>query len=544
MLMNNLDLVGTYENGSIYKNSSSNPPYTVYIPKGVNPSTKVHAYMHGAANNTSDVNISVSPIVNYLSNSDTDSVVILYTGISTVYKEDKARMLLDVTYDCINNVGANPKDVTFEGFSDGGVSALCLTAEHLKRNPNLPPQLVVSYDASALDYNVAKNMTAGLSESDIEAYRRNGTTILTFERGNSHYDSSDKPIKNLVSKGIDVVTVSTGQNHQGVNRQTHYDGIYDVLDGKSLTLRNSSNYTFERWVIDPNGSSYNDGKWVRLTQEEVYSLFSKNMSSMIKGRYGYLTSLNNLPMVAENVSLSGDSVASDMNYVINEVNMGRKAISSTSFLNGIDSVEFLSSTKMPAEINNYIGDVFVITGSLLEKCNLAMESLTKIGQIFEEIDNTVSEEANQLGDSFVSSPTGGSNIVGESDNVKQTDSASQIEVDDNIITSNSEDVISKDEHKKEKNDTLFDNISASNNQTVYEIDNNTKLVINNNGESFCYYKITDIDNINDIINRFRDNEMVSQVVNDNGYLKIVFNKSKFNRDKFNELIESFKIYSI
>ena len=38
--------------------------------------------------------------------------------------------------------------------------------------------------------------------------------------------------------------------------------------------------------------------------------------------------------------------------------------------------------------------------------------------------------------------------------------------------------------------------------------------------------------------------MVNEVLENSDYLKVVFKKDSFNRDKFNELIESFKVYSI
>ena len=55
--MANLQLVDTYEYGKMYKSSDSNPPYMVYVPNGVNTSTQVHAYMHGAAENNYQVNV-------------------------------------------------------------------------------------------------------------------------------------------------------------------------------------------------------------------------------------------------------------------------------------------------------------------------------------------------------------------------------------------------------------------------------------------------------------------------------------------------------
>lgn len=557
--MANLQLIDTYEHGKMYKSTDSNTPYMVYVPNGVNASTQVHAYMHGAANNSTDVNISINPIIDYLSKSDNDSVVVMYTGVSTVYKEDKAKMLLDVTYDCVKSVGGSTRNITFEGFSDGGVTAFSLTAEHLKKNPDLPPQLVVSYDASALDYKVGKSLSGGLSEEDIAAYLKNGTTILTFEKAN-HYDASDKPIQYLTSRGIDVVCVMTGQNHQGVNSKTHYDGVYDFLDGKTANLRNAGDYVFQRWKLNPNASDYTDGEWVNLTRMEVSSLISKSMASIILNRYGYLTGLSSIPRVAESFSTNGGILVSDTNYVIDEVNNTRLLISKTSMLKDIGSVEFSSDTKIPVEINSFIGDSLNATGILLEKCNLAMESLVKIGYVFERLETDTSNEVKQLGDTittnnntnttsdntgtgYVSSGSNNDTIVSTSTDEKtnladtqekilHTDSAGEKKISNsNNINSN-------------KNDSTFDSITTNDKQTVYEIDSNTKLVIKNNGETECYYKINNNADTNDIIQGFKNNEMVNEVLENNDYLRVVFKKDSFNRDKFNELIESFKVYSI
>lgn len=564
--MNNMELMSVYENGKMYKNNSSNPPYIVYVPNGVNSSTQVHAYMHGAANNSSDVNGAISPIINYLSKNDNDSVVVMYTGVSTVYKEDKAKMLLDVTYDCVNSVGGSTKNITFEGFSDGGVTAFCLTAEHLKKNPDLPPQLVVSYDASALDYKVGKSLSGGLSEEDIAAYLKNGTTILTFEKAN-HYDASDKPIQYLTSRGIDVVCVMTGQNHQGVNSKTHYDGVYDFLDGKTANLRNAGDYVFQRWKLNSNAESYEDGEWVNLTQQEVASLISKNMSSMIISKYNYLTELKDIPLVAENVSMNDNSklIISDKNYIISEVNTCRRGIRGTRILQGVNSIDFKSTTKMPIEMINYIADAVNATGMLLDKYNSALMALTNISESFEIIDKETEQMAQELEETSVID----NNIVNIS-NTASIGAATGMAVGSGIVNNNNisdskdnnikdnisdvEDKIdtrkpvyynnSRNNDSNDKNTITFDSITTNDKQTVYEIDSNTKLVIKNNGETECYYKINNNDNTNDIINGFKNNEMVNEVQESNDYLKVVFKKESFNRDKFNELIDSFKVYSI
>ena len=513
--MANLQLVNTFEYGKMYKSSDSNPPYMVYVPNGVNASTQVHAYMHGAAENNYQVNVSINPIVDYLSKNDNDSVVVMYTGVSTVYKGDKAKMLLDVTYDCVNSVGGSTRNITFEGFSDGGVTAFCLTAEHLKKNPDLPPQLVVSYDASALDYKVGKSLSGGLSEEDIAAYLKNGTTILTFEKAN-HYDASDKPIQYLTSRGIDVVCVMTGQNHQGVNSKTHHDGVYDFLDGKTANLRNAGDYVFQRWKLNSNASDYTDGEWVNLTQAEVSSLISKSMASIILNRYGYLTGLSSIPRVAESVSTNGGILVSDTNYVIDGVNNTRLLISKTRMLKDIGSVEFSSDTKIPVEINSFIGDSLNATGILLEKCNLAMESLVKIGYVFEGLETDASNRVEQLGDTITTNNNDNTDTTSDNSGIGYVNGGSN---------------------------NTFDSIITNDKQMVYE-DDNVKLVVNSNGEAECYYKINNNDDANDIINEFKNNEMVSEVQENNDYLKVVFKKDSFNRDKFNELIDSFKVYSI
>ena len=564
--MANLQLVDTYEYGKMYKSSDSNPPYMVYVPNGVNTSTQVHAYMHGAAENNYQVNASINPIIDYLSKNGNDSVVVMYTGVSTVYKEDKAKMLLDVTYDCVNSVGGSTKNITFEGFSDGGVTAFCLTAEHLKKNPDLPPQLVVSYDASALDYKVGKSLSGGLSEEDIAAYLKNGTTILTFEKAN-HYDASDKPIQYLTSRGIDVVCVMTGQNHQGVNSKTHYDGVYDFLDGKTANLRNAGDYVFQRWKLNSDASDYTDGEWVNLTQAEVSSLISRSMASIILNRYGYLTGLSSIPRVAESVSTNGGILVSDTNYVIDEVNNTRLLISKTSMLKDIGSVEFSSDTKIPVEINSFIGDSLNATGILLEKCNLAMESLVKIGYVFEGLETDASNRVEQLGDTittnnndntnttsgnsatnYVNGGSGNDTVVSTSisDNStsEKTNLADTQEEMTRVNSAGEKKISNSNNINSNKNDSTFDSITTNDKQTVYEIDSNTKLVIKNNGETECYYKIDNNDNTNDIIQGFKNNDMVNEVQENNDYLKVVFKKDSFNRDKFNELIESFKVYSI
>ena len=563
--MANLQLVNTFERGKMYKSSDSNPPYTVYVPNGVNASTQVHAYMHGAAENNYQVNVSINPIIDYLSKNDNDSVVVMYTGVSTVYKEDKAKMLLDVTYDCVNSVGGSTKNITFEGFSDGGVTAFCLTAEHLKKNPDLPPQLVVSYDASALDYKVGKSLSGGLSEEDIAAYLKNGTTILTFEKAN-HYDASDKPIQYLTSRGIDVVCVMTGQNHQGVNSKTHYDGVYDFLDGKTANLRNASDYVFQRWKLNSGASDYTDGSWVNLTQAEVSSLISRSMASIILNRYGYLTGLSSIPRVAETVSTNGGILVSDTNYVIDEVNNTRLLISKTSMLKDIGSVEFSSDTKIPVEINSFIGDSLNATGILLEKCNLAMESLVKIGYVFEELDTDASNRVEQLGDTittnnndntnttsgnsgtgYVSGGSGNDTVVSTSISENSTSEKTNLaDTQEEMTRMNSagEKKISNSNNNidSNNNDNTFDSITTDNNQMMYE-DDSVKLIMDNDGNVECYYKI-DNNDANDIIQGFKNNDMVNEVLENNDYLKVVFKKDNFNRDKFNELIESFKVYSI
>lgn len=565
--MANLQLVDTYEHGKMYKSSDSNPPYMVYVPNGVNASTQVHAYMHGAANNSTDVNKSINPIIDYLSKSDNDSVVVMYTGVSTVYKEDKAKMLLDVTYDCVNSVGGSTKNITFEGFSDGGVTAFSLTAEHLKKNPDLPPQIVVSYDSSALNYGVTKNLTGGLSESDINAYVKNGATILAFDNY-KHDDELDKPMKYLTSKGIDVVYIATGHNHdhQMINSKTHYDGVYDFLDGKMTTLRNAGDYVFQRWKLNPNASDYTDGSWVNLTQVEVSSLISRSMASIILSRYGYLTGLSSIPRVAEAVSTTGDVVASDTNYVIDEVNNNRTLISNTGMLKDIGSVEFSSDTKIPVEVNSFIGDALNATGMLLEKCNSAMESLVKIGHVFEELDTDASNKVEQLGDNITTNNNDNTNTttsgnsgtgyvsggssndtvvstsISENSTGEKTNLADTQEEMTRVNSAGEKKISNSNNIDSNNNDNTFDSITTDNNQMMYE-DDSVKLIMDNDGNVECYYKI-DNNDANDIIQGFKNNDMVNEVLENNDYLKVVFKKDNFNRDKFNELIESFKVYSI
>ena len=260
-------------------------------------------------------------------------------------------------------------------------------------------------------------------------------------------------------------------------------------------------------------------------------------------------------------------MVSDTNYVIDEVNNTRLLISKTSMLKDIGSVEFSSDTKIPVEINSFIGDSLNATGILLEKCNLAMESLVKIGYVFEGLETDASNRVEQLGDTITTSnndntnTTSGNSAIGYVNVGSGNDTVVSTSISDNStsektnladtqeemtrVNSAGEKKISNSNNiNSNKNDSTFDSITTNDKQTVYEIDSNTKLVIKNNGETECYYKINNNDNTNDIIQGFKNNDMVNEVLENSDYLKVVFKKDSFNRDKFNELIESFKVYSI
>ena len=178
------------------------------------------------------------------------------------------------------------------------------------------------------------------------------------------------------------------------------------MNGESNSLRNSDNYTFMKWVPDEtktsgrqeNGSWKEYGKWTPLTTFEIATLISKDMMSYIINRYKSLSDIElaKMPVLQTGVLYDMGIVQSDLDYVINNVNIVRTDIKNSNFLNATVDFSFLSSAKMPVEIVNYIHDSLEATGLLLSKLNDATDSLIKIGRIFENLDTELEKNVNNL----------------------------------------------------------------------------------------------------------------------------------------------------
>ena len=120
--------------------------------------------------------------------------------------------------------------------------------------------------------------------------------------------------------------------------------------------------------------------------------------SYIINRYKSLSDIElaKMPVLQTGVLYDRGIVQSDLDYVINNVNIVRTDIKNSNFLNATVDFSFLSSAKMPVEIVNYIHDSLEATGLLLSKLNDATDSLIKIGRIFENLDTELEKNVNNL----------------------------------------------------------------------------------------------------------------------------------------------------
>ena len=585
-LLDGMKVERTLDSGTVYSFSDAGVSgvgrdyrYMIYVPNDYDANTQVHAFMHGFdALSRSGHRDAVVPFVDSINNGNgSDDVLIFYDAQRTDFNNaDDLNKLLNVsTYEPLKKLGISTNNITFEGFSAGGKTALKLTAQHLKNNPDLPPQVVVTYDATCLNYNKENpnaklSWNAELSDDEVQALVDNHTTLITFEQtGDPNYDPDNSiAVKNLTRRGVDVVYVKRNDEsgHFKCLKGAVEDGAMDYLTGKTNSLRNSDNYTFMRWVPDEtktsgrqeNGWWKEYGEWVPLTSHEVATLISKDLMSYVINRYENLTNipLLQMPVLQTGALYDMGIVQSDLEYVIKNVNNLKTGIKTTGFFSTSVNTSFSSSAKMPMGIVNYMHDSLDATGLLLSKLNDATNALVKIGGIFEKLDTETSDKVDELLDN--NTP-----IVSEDDNVVNTPSVSTdngggntpiINVDENIVNTpnnntdgnvdntpnvnNDNNVVSTPGYNNDNNRGVYANIKSDDNREVYDIDDDVRIVINNDGTIEGYYKLDNSKNVEEITNIFKNSGMVSEVSKETDCLKLTFNKNEYDYDKFYALINN------
>ena len=585
-LLDGMKVERTLDSGTVYSFSDAGVSgvgrdyrYMIYVPNDYDANTQVHAFMHGFdALSRSGHRDAVVPFVDSINNGNgSDDVLIFYDAQRTDFNNaDDLNKLLNVsTYEPLKKLGISTNNITFEGFSAGGKTSLKLTAQHLKNNPDLPPQVVVTYDATCLNYNKENpnaklSWNAELSDDEVQALVDNHATLITFEQtGDPNYDPDNSiAVKNLTRRGVDVVYVKRNDEsgHFKCLKGAVEDGAMDYLTGKTNSLRNSDNYTFMRWVPDEtktsgrqeNGWWKEYGEWVPLTSHEVATLISKDLMSYVINRYENLTNipLLQMPVLQTGALYDMGIVQSDLEYVIKNVNNLKTGIKTTGFFSTSVNTSFSSSAKMPMGRVNYMHDSLDATGLLLSKLNDATNALVKIGGIFEKLDTETSDKVDELLDN--NTP-----IVSEDDNVVNTPSVSTdngggntpiINVDENIVNTpnnntdgnvdntpnvnNDNNVVSTPGYNNDNNRGVYDNIKSDDNREVYDIDDDVRIVINNDGTIEGYYKLDNSKNIEEITDVFKNSGMVSEVSKETDCLKLTFNKNEYDYDKFYALINN------
>ena len=414
-LLDGMQVKETFENGTLYeftKAAADKMNYTycyqIYVPNNYNENTPVHTFVHGA----DDVYAGdFEPFFDSLRNGiGGEAVSIFYDGKNKQYGrtviDDKTnetvldRLLEIGTYEPLRKLGISTNNISSSGFSVGGRAALILTAMRIEDNPSLPPQTVALYNSLCLS-----EKAAGLSDDEIQLLANNHTTIIAFG-GMGEVENNPKNIKNieairyLTYMGINAIYVRrSGEfSHKLCLSVPVEDGAVDFLTGITNSLRNSNNYTFMTWVLNRDAKDYTDGEWGYLSSQDVADLISKDMLDYAISRYRYLSNIELMQMPVKRVGylLNGETIESDVEYVINNVNMVITNIKDTNLFNAVVDSSFASNTRMPVEIVNYMHDSLDATGLLLAKLNAATNALVNIGRIFEETDEYLDNEVNNL----------------------------------------------------------------------------------------------------------------------------------------------------
>ena len=160
--------------------------------------------------------------------------------------------------------------------------------------------------------------------------------------------------------------------------------------------------------------------------------------------------------------------------------------------------------------------------------NDATNALVKIGGIFEKLDTETSNKVDEFLDNNIP-VVNGDNIVNTPNNNTDSNVVNTPNFSDNNVASTP---------RYNNNVGVYDSIKSDDNRKVYNIDDDVRIVINNDGTIEGYYKLDNSKNIEEITDVFKNSSMISEVSKETDCLKLTFDQNEYDYDKFYALINN------
>lgn len=566
-----------YSAGSLYWGDANSQKDMIYIPDEINEDTKIVLAINYRMSSTNSSNPNEGIITNYVEQYGPNIILIdPYANIWHDPEEtnDLSQGNLDIICSAISDkieatTGVRVPVVTdvFTGFSLGDEAAIKLAISASKQE-NYPPITIALFDPTVKDAGTASaDSTSGayrlslISSEDYASLKNNGATIMGFEKLNEK--DNENMLNNYAIAGKNgvktIIFYKDIPEHSELDFNNIATDLYGYLsDGDAESFLNK----FDGSVIYDEAT----GTWRDTTVQDLVTTYRNSNNTK-------LSSLNDI----ENC---------DNDFIKEQVNNIRHKIKNVSFLTDPPNIVTDSTTNIPSQESSLLQKAFDSIANVLLKLEEDTQNLALIGNLYENLDKTLSAAADNLpiadigaaagigalgsessgssgssggnysgsgGSTSSPTPSSGNDDSNSSDdgngNVNNNDDDNKDNIDDNNSdnTDNSNDNSNDDNSMDNTNEDLsslieyeeywptYDELKTNDEHLVFDCDGEFKLVVYNKGEEVTglehYYKFDTADEAKEALDKIKANyknvNTLDKILLNNNLVKVLFNKLAF-----------------
>ena len=326
--------------GDSYKINCDNE-FTLYVPENFSDSTEAYAFFQGGGGGEGEINVGKA-IEESIKKENSDKIVCVtgcgdVTGMSNV----------------LNTVSGGKGFTNYYnmGWSAGGTVALNNTIQYINSNPKAAPQTTVLLESA---FNGAS--LGNLSNSNLNALKNNGTTIIVMEDANiPGYNSNESFLK--LAQNTNVVIVENTDKHY--DSEGHVQVPVDALNENIM------------------GVLSGDATQLEYARDH----YKYKMLNHQAGQFEYVDAETGIKAMTANISSSKNGFKFDPDHLEDAIRLAKNAASDISGTPTTISEAIELSSDVQVDISDWIS----ATSDALVQMNAVSEMAQKLESILNEL---------------------------------------------------------------------------------------------------------------------------------------------------------------
>ena len=392
-LNSNFEYVEKLDNGGYYCTDNHYDYNSIYIPPNVTTNMDMLSYLPGAGGASYDAYFLRQQIY-----SDTPPPYIISISGSCSDHQNT----LETYYDGLTNLGVNIDNVVEMSFSASSGVGMERLESFVGNHPDVNCTMVCNNGVKENLYNIAK-----ASSNFPNLINNNVPCIFVDPAGNNYIDDA---ITGLGVNNFNTYKLQTNStDHMGFNHDMINNHFVDYLLGYTDELTNNRTYggkalDIELLKVNPENGKYTDADYQEILDNftnihipNISRLFRVDNFDITTSTYkddtmGTLQNLNDLTITG------AGKISSEVKYINNSMNSIRASVRSSSYLGGIETMNFRSSSGIPGCIGKYISAYYALVNQLLNYIALETEAVNSYGQAMVDMDNAMKNDALEIGE--------------------------------------------------------------------------------------------------------------------------------------------------